>query len=98
MDKFNLKTLFIFMLLGCLTLTKVNAQTIYNNWENVAEGQTIDGNGQDCLGIWCYVNASLSDPLVGGRLVYTIPMPSEPILYIFGPGAPHLFNSLGRTI
>ena len=98
MDKFNLKTLFIFMLLGCLTLTKVNAQTIYNNLEHVAEGQTIDGNGQDCLGIWCYVNASLSDPLVGGRLVYTIPMPSEPILYIFGPGAPHLFNSLGRTI
>ena len=98
MGQFYLKTLFIFVLLGCLTLTKVNAQTICNNGENVAEGQTIDGNGQDCLGIWCYVNASLSDSLVGGRLVYTIPMPWESVLNISGPGAPQLFNSLGKTI
>lgn len=86
------------MLLSCFTLTKVNAQNVCNNWENVAAVQNIGGNGEDCLGIWCYVNASLSDPLVSGRLVYTIPMPSENILSISGPGAPHLFNCLGNTI
>jgi len=97
MVKFLLRLFFV-VLLGCLTLTNANAQILCNTGENVAEEQTIGGNGQDCLGIWCYVNASLSDPLISGRLVYTIPMPPETVLYISGPGAPHLFNCLGSTV
>lgn len=59
-------------------------------------------NSYACLGIWCYVNVHLStDPVDGGYLKYTIPVPSEgisPYGGVQGPGSPILFNNLGNTV
>ena len=58
--------------------------------------QTCD---QGCLGTWCYVDVSLSDPTNAGYLIYTIPAPPEGFTGgIIGPGSPHFFNNLGSTI
>lgn len=58
--------------------------------------QTCD---QGCLGTWCYVDVSLSDPVDSGYLVYTIPVPPEGFTGgIIGPGSPCFFNGLGNTI
>lgn len=55
--------------------------------------------GEGCLGTWCYVDVSLSDPTNAGELIYTIPMPPERFTGgIMGPGSPYLFNNLGNTI
>ena len=60
------------------------------------KAQTCD---EGCLGTWCYVDVSLSDPVNAGELIYTIPVPPEGFTGgIMGPGSPYLFNDLGSTI
>lgn len=55
--------------------------------------------GEGCLGTWCYVDVSLSDPTNAGELIYNIPMPPERFTGgIMGPGSPYFFNDLGNTI
>lgn len=58
--------------------------------------------GYECLGTLCYVNVNLStDPVDGGYLTYTIPVPDEglgPYAGVQGPGSPVLANNLGTTV
>ena len=54
---------------------------------------------EGCLGIWCYVDVSLSDPVNAGELIYTISAPPEGFTGgLIGPGSPSFFNNLGSTI
>ena len=62
------------------------------------KAQCLERTGMDCLGDWCIVDVSLSDPLVDNYLVYTIPKPPYAISGIYGPGMPRLFNDLGGTM
>ena len=62
------------------------------------KAQCLERTGMDCLGDWCIVDVSLSDPLVDNYLVYTIPKPLYAISGIYGPGMPRLFNDLGGTM
>lgn len=83
-----MKNTFIKILLGfllCLSYGETKAQYV-------------DCTGSDCLGIWCTVDVSLSDPLVNNSLVYTIPTPPYNITGIYGPGMPSLLNDSGSTI
>lgn len=76
----------LFFLLFSFVLTNVS----------YAQTHTCD---EGCLGTWCYVDVSLSDPTNGGELIYTIPVPPERFTGgIMGPGSPTLFNDLGNTI
>lgn len=76
----------VFLLLVILPLVFVEK----NNAQTCDEG---------CLGTWCYVDVSLSDPMDSGHLVYTIPVPSEGFTGgIIGPGSPYFFNNLGNTV
>lgn len=83
-----MKKLFVKILLGfllCLSCGETKAQHI-------------DGTGPDCLGIWCTIDVSLSDPLVNNRLVYTISKPPYSITGLYGPGMPYISNDSGNTI
>lgn len=63
---------------------------------NKINAQTCD---QGCLGTWCYVDVSLSDPTDAGYLIYTISAPPEGFTGgIIGPGSPRFFNNLGSTV
>ena len=63
---------------------------------NVNNAQTC---GIGCLGTWCYVDVSLSDPTYAGDLIYVIPVPPEGFAgSIMGPGSPRLYNNLGSTV
>lgn len=83
MKKIFINILFSFLL--CLSYSETKAQSI-------------EGTGPDCLGIWCTIDVSLSDPVVNNRLVYTIPTPPDEITGIYGPGMPYFFNNLGNTV
>lgn len=65
------------------------------------ESKAQNCNSYTCLGEWYDLNISLSDPVVNGHFVCTIPVPPEGINSnsgIMGIGTPYFFNQLGSTI
>lgn len=83
-----MKNIFIKFLLGILMCISYNE----------VRAQSVEGTGPDCLGIWCYVDVSLSDPVIDNRLVYSIPAPPHAITGMYGPGAPTYTNPSGGYI
>ena len=65
---------------------------------NVSYAQT-HTYGEGCLGTWCYVDVSLSDPTNAGELIYVISTPPEGFAgNPMGPGSPSFFNYWGSTV
>ena len=65
---------------------------------NEVKAQSIEGTGPDCLGIWCYVDATVGNPTVNRTITCTIPKPPYEITGIYGVGSPYISNDSGSTI